>query len=260
VDTIVVEREAGVVTVTLNRPERKNALTEQMAGELVETFVAVSADPDDRVLVLTGAGGAFCSGADIGGDGVAPGTEPPHRPHRLRNMQRAALALHEVGKPTIAKVRGVAVGAGANFALGCDLVLAGEDARFSQIFVHRGLTIDYGGSWLLPRLVGLRTAKELAFFGDMVGAADALELGLVNRVVPDAELDELVTDWATRLAAGPPLALSMTKRLLDQGVEMSMAEAIDNESHAQTLCFTTKDAREAITAFREKRDPEFRGR
>jgi 2-(1,2-epoxy-1,2-dihydrophenyl)acetyl-CoA isomerase len=259
-DTIVVERGAGVVTVTLNRPERKNAISEQMAAELVETFGAVSTNPDDLVLVLTGTGGAFCSGADIGGDDVAPGTEPPHRLHRLRAMQGAALALHQIGKPTIAKVRGVAVGAGANFALGCDLVVAGEDARFSQIFVHRGLTIDYGGSWLLPRLVGLRKAKELAFFGDMIGAVEAQELGLVSRVLPDDALDGFVAEWAARLAAGPPLALSTTKRLLDQGVESSMAEAIDNESHAQTLCFTTKDAREAITAFREKRDPVFRGR
>ncbi len=259
-DTIVVERDAGVVTVTLNRPERKNAINEPMAAELVATFGAVSADPDDRVLVLTGAGGAFCSGADIAGDDVAPGTVPPHRLHRLRGMQQVALALHRLGKPSIAKVRGVAAGAGANFALGCDLVVASEDARFSQIFVQRGLTLDYGGSWLLPRLVGLRTAKELAFFGDMVGAADASDFGLVNRVLPDGELDGFVAAWAARLAAGPPLALSMTKRLLDQGVEMSMAEALDNEAHAQTLCFTTKDAREAITAFREKRDPEFHGR
>ena len=261
-DTIEVGREAGVVTVPMNRPERKNAINRRMAAELTETFDAVSADPADLVLVLTGAGGAFCSGADLaGGNPNAPiDTEAPHGIHGMRAMHAVALALHRIPKPTIAKVRGVAVGAGANLALGCDLVVASDDARFSQIFVNRGLTVDFGGSWLLPRLVGLPRAKELAFFGEMVGGTEAHEIGLVNRALPDGELDAFVTDWATRLAAGPAIALSMTKRLLDQGIESSMAQALDNEAHAQTLCFTTQDTNEAITAFLEKRAPVFRGR
>ena len=134
----------------------------------------------------------------------------------MRHVGDVALALHRLPQPTIAKVRGVAVGAGCNLALGCDLVVAGETARFSEIFAKRGLSVDFGGSWVLPRRVGLHRAKELAFFADIIEANEAERIGLVNRVVPDGELDAFVDDWATRLAAGPPIALALTKRLLEQ--------------------------------------------
>ncbi|HXY94827.1 MAG TPA: enoyl-CoA hydratase/isomerase family protein, partial [Acidimicrobiia bacterium] len=174
-ETIFVSRDEGVVTITLNRPEKRNALNPSMAFELLETFRTIAADAADRVVVLTGAGGAFCSGADLTDrDG-----QPAHPLTYMRMIGSLALTIHEIPKPTIAKVRGVAAGAGANMALACDLVVASDDARLTQIFVRRGLSIDFGGSFLLPRLVGMQRAKELAFFGDFVGAADAQDLGLV---------------------------------------------------------------------------------
>jgi enoyl-CoA hydratase/carnithine racemase len=145
-------------------------------------------------------------------------------------------------------------------ALACDLVVASQDARFTQIFVKRGMVVDFGGSWLLPRLIGMQRAKELAFFGDFVSATEARDLGLVNRVIPETDVDAFVDDWAARLAAGPPLTLSMTKALLSHSFEMSMEQALEDEARSQALCLTTEDTREAIKAFVEKRPPTFRGR
>jgi enoyl-CoA hydratase/carnithine racemase len=255
-ETLLIDRADGVVTVTMNRPQRKNAINAVMWDELRETFRAVAASDDDRVLVLAGAGGAFCSGADIGGASASA----RHQLDQMRHIGDTALALHELQKPTIAKVGGVAAGAGLNMALGCDLIVASDDARFSQIFARRGLTIDFGGSWLLPRLVGLHKAKEMALLAEIIDAKEAQDLGLVNRVVPASELDAFVTDWAAKLAAGPPLALSMTKKLLNQSFSVSMYEALEAESMAQTVNFGTGDTVEAISAFVEKRDPKFRGR
>jgi enoyl-CoA hydratase/carnithine racemase len=259
-ETILVKHEEGVTTVTLNRPERKNAANGQMWIELRGLFYDVSHSRDDRVLVLTGAGGAFCSGADISDPkGVSGNPDDPHLV-RMEFLGEVMLALHEVPQPTIAKVRGIAAGAGLSLALGCDLVVAGEDARFSEIFARRGLSIDGGSSWLLPRLVGMHKAKELAFFADILSAREALEVGLVNRVLPDDELDAFVDEWARRLANGPPLALSMTKRLLHEGSKSTMADALANEARCQTVNFGTADTAEAIRAFSEKREPRFKGR
>jgi 2-(1,2-epoxy-1,2-dihydrophenyl)acetyl-CoA isomerase len=170
------------------------------------------------------------------------------------------LALHQLPKPTIAKLRGVAVGAGLNLALGCDLIAASEDARLSEIFARRGLSLDVGGSWLLPRLIGLHRAKELALLADIVSAREAERMGLLNRVVSDAELDDVVDDWAKRLAAGPPIALAQSKRLLNNAFNYGLAEAMDAEGMAQTVNFGTEDTREGLTAFSQKRDPVFKGR
>ncbi|HEV3226920.1 MAG TPA: enoyl-CoA hydratase-related protein [Acidimicrobiales bacterium] len=258
-DTLLIDRDdAGVVTVTLNRPERKNAVNAQMWGELLATFRAIKANVDeDRVVVITGAGGAFCSGADISG-GV--GADEQHGLTRMRLVGDVCLALHDIPQPVIAKVSGVAAGAGLNLALGCDLIVATDDARFSEIFATRGLTVDFGGSWVLPRLIGLHKAKELVLLADIIGAKEAQEIGIVNRVVPPGEIDAFVADWATRLAAGPPLALSMSKRLLNDSFEMSLAHALDAEGVAQNVNFGSKDTAEAMLAFLEKRDPGFQGR
>ena len=216
--------------------------------------------PDDRVLVLTGAGGAFCSGADLGDpDGPATGTSVPGVV-RMRRLGDVALALHRLTKPSIAKVDGVAVGAGLGLALGCDLVVASDRARLSLIFTKRGLSLDNGSSWLLPRLVGMARAKELALFAEMLDAPAALEYGLVNRVVPTDELDAFVGDWAAKLAAGPPLAMAMTKTLLHAAHTSSMAEAVESEARCQAVNFATDDTAEAIAAFVEKRQPTFVGR
>ena len=256
-ETILVERSGGVVTITLNRPEKKNAINARMWDELLETFLAVADNLEDRVLVITGAGGAFCSGADL--TDVAVTDEVPQL-MKMRHIGNCALALHRLPKPTIAKVGGVAAGAGCNLALGCDLIVASEEARFSEIFARRGLTIDFGGSFLLPRLVGLHKAKELALLAEVISAKEANDLGLVNRVVPAGDLDRFVDDWARRLAAGPPIALSMTKTLLNNSYAVSMDEALENESHTQSLNFTTADVVEAMSAFVEKREPRFQGR
>jgi enoyl-CoA hydratase/carnithine racemase len=154
----------------------------------------------------------------------------------------------------------VAAGAGMSMAIGCDLVVASESARFSQIFAKRGLSVDFGASWLLPRLIGLHRAKELAFFADILSSAEASDFGLVNRVVPDAELDAFVDDWARRLADGPTLALSMTKSMLNNSMAVSMEQALEDEARAQAANFGTRDTREALTAFGEKRSPRFEGR
>ena len=178
----------------------------------------------------------------------------------MRHIGDVALALHRLPQPTIAKIRGVAVGAGLNMALGCDLVVASTNARFSEIFARRGLSIDFGGSWVLPRRVGLHRAKELALLADIIDATEAERIGLVNRVVDDGELDAFVDDWATRLAAGPPLALAMTKRMLNNSAHVTLEEALDDEGAAQTVNFGTKDTAEAMAAFLEKRAPNFSGR
>jgi 2-(1,2-epoxy-1,2-dihydrophenyl)acetyl-CoA isomerase len=178
----------------------------------------------------------------------------------MREINAGVLAFHDLPQPTIAKVRGVAVGVAANLALGCDLVLAAEGSRFSEIFTKRGLSLDGGGSWILPRLVGLHTAKEIAFFGDLIDAEDALRMGLLNRVLPDGELDKVCDEWAARLAAAPPIALAQTKRMLNRSFEQSFEQALDDEARSQTVNFGTSDTPEAIRAFMEKRDPRFQGR
>jgi enoyl-CoA hydratase/carnithine racemase len=256
-ETLNVSRENGIVTVTLDRANRMNAMSSLMFDELTETFREIADNDDDRVVIVTGANGEFSSGFDL-----SPGSaRSRHQLAAMRRVGDAALALHKLPQPTIAKVRGVAVGAGCNLALGCDLVVASDTARFSEIFSKRGLSVDFGGTWLLPRRVGMHKAKELAFFAEILGAGEAERIGLVNRVVPDAQLDEFVDGWAQRLAAGPPIALAMTKRLLNNSLNVTMEEALDDEGFAQTVNIAgTKDTTEAFIAFAEKRSPNFHGR
>jgi 2-(1,2-epoxy-1,2-dihydrophenyl)acetyl-CoA isomerase len=257
-ETLQVERDGGVVTITLDRPRVKNAMNVRLWEELLETLAEVVVSPEDRAVVLTGAGGDFCSGADLSGGG--PFAAERHMSFTMQWINQVPLALHRMPKPTIAKVRGVAAGAGVNLALGCDLIVAGETARFSEIFAQRGLSVDFGGSWLLPRLVGLHRAKQLAFFGDLVPAAEADRIGLVNCVVPDDQLDGFVADWARRLANGPTVALAQTKRLLNESVKGAMTEALDAEGAAQQISVSSLDAKEAVKAFLAKRPPTFGGR
>lgn len=255
-ETLLVERAGGIVTITMNRPEKKNAANGAMWDELLATFREIAASSDDRVVVLTGAGGAFCSGADVSGMG---GRET-HGLTSMRHISDVATALYRLPQPTIAKVRGVAAGAGMNMALLCDLIVASETARFSEIFARRGLTIDFGGSWALPRRVGLHRAKELTLLTDIIDASEADRMGLVNRVIPDGELDPFVDGWATRLASGPPIALAQSKRLLNNAVGATLEQALDEEGAAQTVNFATRDTAEAVSAFMEKREPTFHGR
>jgi enoyl-CoA hydratase/carnithine racemase len=243
----------GVRTLTLNRPDRKNALNPQLWVELTDALRAARRDRGLRALVLTGAGGAFCSGADIS---VPDDIHPRYKMDRLTDV---ALALNELAIPTIAKVTGVAVGAGWNLALGCDFVVATPEARFCQIFSKRGLSVDLGGSWLLPKLVGLQQAKRLVLLADMIDAAEAHALGLVTWIEPAEDIDTFVDDLAGRLAAGPPFALAQSKALLNDGAVATLREALANEARAQPGNFATADSREAYAAFAAKRDAEFTG-
>ena len=268
-ETLQVFRENSVVTVTINQPEKKNAINSAMWDGLAEIFREIASRADDRVVVVTGAGNDFCSGADLSGRGgnaaAAAGASAgaQNQVHHLAAMRRvndACIALQRLPQPTIAKVRGVAVGAGCNLALGCDLVVASSTARFSEIFARRGLSLDFGGSWLLPRRIGMHRAKELALLAEIISANDALEMGLINRVLPDGEVDAFVDHWARKLAAGPPIALAQTKRLLNNSLNVTLEEALDDEAAAQTINFATSDTAEAMRAFIEKREPKFTGR
>jgi enoyl-CoA hydratase/carnithine racemase len=254
---LLVERDGGVVTLTLNRPDKMNAITGEMWGELRDVFDEVATRAADRVLVITGSGRGFCGGADLVDAGM-PRTSGLRLEH-MRGVGCSAAALRAISKPTVAKVNGVAAGAGLNLALGCDLVIASDAARFSEIFVQRGLSIDYGGSWLLPRLIGIHKAKELAFLADVISAADAERIGIVNCVVPAVELDATVDEIVQRLLRMAPVALSQTKRLLDQAFSVSFAEAVEAEAMAQVVNLGTADVNEAVRAFTEKRDPRFTG-
>ncbi len=255
-ETLIVDEVDRVVTITMNRPRRKNAANSVMWEELSDVVRALHSADEVRAVVLTGAGGDFCSGADVSGEE----TRSRHMLHSMRHIGDLCLSLQRLAQPTVAKVRGVAAGAGLNMALACDLVIAAEGARFSEIFARRGLVVDFGGSWLLPRLVGMHRAKELVLLADIIDAAEADRIGLVNRVVPEAELDATVDSIAARLAAGPPIALAMSKRLLNNSFDVTLEQALDDEGLAQTVTFTTEDVAEAMRAFIDKRDPVFRGR
>lgn len=244
----------GVRTLTLNRPRRKNAINPELWVALRDALNAAGHDPGVRALVITGAGGSFCSGADIS----AP--EDIHPKYKLQRLTDVALALHELSVPTIAKVTGVAVGAGWNLALGCDLVVATPESTFCQIFSKRGLSIDLGGSWLLPKIVGLQQAKRLALLADTIDAEEASALNLVTWVVSAAEIDAFVDDLASRLAAGPPIALAHTKALLNEGADRTLRDALANEARAQGVNFATTDAAAAYAAFAQRREPSFTGR
>ncbi|MDN5913778.1 MAG: enoyl-CoA hydratase-related protein [Pseudonocardia sp.] len=249
---VTLRRAGPVATVELANPGRRNALTGSMLAELSRALPELDDDPEVRVVVVTGRGGDFCSGADLSAVG-----DDRHPLGAMNRINRAALALHRMSTPTVARVDGVAVGAGLNLALACDLVVSSDRARYSEVFVRRGLAVDFGGSWILPRLVGMHRAKELCLLGEIVPADRAAEMGLVKRVVPAEKLDETVDGLAARLAGGPAVAMALTKRLLADGGQRSIEEALDAEAAAQAIALRGDDAREAFTAFRDKRDAEF---
>jgi enoyl-CoA hydratase/carnithine racemase len=259
---IGLSREGGIATIRIDRPKSLNSLTPELFAELEGHFEDIAGNPDDRVMVLTGSGQAFCSGADLSGspDGqkqLAAG--PVSRAQWIRTTTAAAGALHRLPKPTIAAVNGVAAGGGCNLALGCDIVFAAASARFSEIFVKRGLSIDYGGTWLLPRLVGLQRAKDIAFRGNVLDALEAERLGLVLEVVPDAELMTRVGDYARDLASKPPIALSLIKQGLNRATSWDFDTALEYEANAQATCIGSDDFKEAMVAWLQKRDGNYQG-
>jgi 2-(1,2-epoxy-1,2-dihydrophenyl)acetyl-CoA isomerase len=261
-DLILVDVSQGVATVTLNRPERLNALGRDMREQLYAALERLDVDDAARVVMITGAGRGFCSGGDMkemserrakGVTAARPGEAVPMR-------ERILLRLQSLSKPVLAAVNGVAAGAGMNLALGCDLRIASDKAAFSQAFVKRGLHPDWGGTYFLPRLVGMAKALELIWTGDMVPAEEALRLGLVNRVVPDAEFAEEARAFAERLAEGPPIAMRLAKRGVYRNGLTDLASALEYETYAQQTVWASEDAGEGIRAFVEKRPPKFQGR
>lgn len=241
-------RSGPVATIVLNRPERKNAIDTAAWVQLQEAVHAVAEDDDIRVLVLTGAGGNFSAGADLGG-----GEDSRRHRTQLERMQwfnDIVLSIHALRIPTIARVDGLAIGIGMNIALACDFVVATDRARFSEIFIKRALSVDGGGSWLLPRLVGLHRAKALCLLGDMISAAEAHDLGLVTYIVAPESLTSTVDDLAARLSAKSRLALAQTKRLLDEGLSLTLEQALENEARAQAINIASEDFKIAMEQFR----------
>jgi 2-(1,2-epoxy-1,2-dihydrophenyl)acetyl-CoA isomerase len=256
--TLLVERAGAVATVTLNRPEARNALDLTMRQEMLSVLDEIEADPAARVVILTGAGGHFCSGGDV---------KTMRKPHtaaegraRVELLNRMVLRLVHFPLPTIAMVDGYAVGAGSNLALCCDLIVASDRAKFGELFCKIGLVVDGGGTWLLPRVVGMARAKELALTGDVIDAAEAARLGLVNRVVPAAALATTTRALAEKIAAGPPLALRLDKQMLNRAATSDLAAALEVEAFSQGLAIASEDHREGVAAFFDKRPPTFSGR
>lgn len=258
---LLVDVQQRVATLTLNRPERLNALSPDMLAALRAALLRFDTDPEVGVVVLTGAGRGFCAGGDVKRMADAP---PPAADAAavavLREKMDAARLLHEIAKPTIAMVNGPAAGAGMALALACDLRVAGDSARFTTAFAKVGLPGDFGGSYFLTLLVGSARARELYFTADVIDAAQAQAMGLVNRVVPDADLGQATLALARRIADGPPLALAAMKRNLNAAQGDTLARVLDLEAQQQIEAGTTDDHREAARAFVAKRPPVFKGR
>ncbi|HEY5685975.1 MAG TPA: enoyl-CoA hydratase-related protein [Acidimicrobiia bacterium] len=254
------EEDRGAVRwLTFDRPERKNAIPSDGWAELAAAFDRFEWS-DRRVLVITGAGGEFCAGVDLELSRAGEVTGIVARASRMKTVAAAATALHRVTKPTIAAVDGVAVGAGLNLALGCDVVVATDRARFSEIFVLRGMTIDFGGSWLLPRIVGLQRAKEMALSGRIVSAEEAARIGLCLETVTPDRLEARATELAESFLLGAPVAQMFAKQAIDHAWDVSFEEALDWEGQNQAICLETEDMAEGVAAFLDKRPPDFTGR
>lgn len=253
--------EAGVGTITLNRPDKLNAFAGRMREEMADAVRSMAADDAVRVLVVTGAGRAFCAGADISYMQQLLATGDREAFSALVDAGRSVVTtIRETTKPVIASVNGPAAGGGANLALACDLRIASDRASIGQTFTRIGLHPDWGGTYFLPRLVGPAKALELIFTGEMVDAAEALRLGLFNRVVPHARLADETAALARTLADKPPLALAAAKRAIYASDGVGLAAMLDVELAHQLECFASDDAREGLNAFLEKRTASFCGR
>jgi 2-(1,2-epoxy-1,2-dihydrophenyl)acetyl-CoA isomerase len=267
-EPILHQLDDGVLRITINRPEVKNALGSDERLRIVELLERASEDLFVRAVVLTGAGGSFCSGADLRSARV-PLPRPDGAPDVaqgdvgrgiVRYAQRLIAAIMDCEKPVIAAVDGIAAGMGAHIAFACDLVLASERARFIEVFIRRALVPDAGGAYLLSHMVGPHKAKELLFFGDDVSAAEAARIGLVNRVVPADELVATATAWASRLASGPTRTLALTKQLVNRALDVDRATAFEAEANAQDINMTaTHDGPEGVASFVARRPSDFKG-
>ena len=254
--TITVEKQGAVAIVTLDRPQTKNAITGEMRGQLYSAFEDIALDFGVRSVILTGAGGDFCSGMDVTGMGKGGVTGSMDRMHTLNRIAKAIYALK---KPTIAAVPGVCVGVGFSYALACDIVLAAEKARFAAIFRNIALAPDGGLVWQLRQLMGVQKAKELVYSGRIVRADEAVELGIALEKVADENLMDRAMELAASFAAGPTIAMGLAKRQFDLSWNNSFEQYLDMEFTMQPIASRTEDHEEGLLAFREKRKPAFRG-
>ncbi len=268
-DQLIETVAQGVATLTMNRPEARNALTGEMQAALFEAVPRLAADPAVRVVVLTGAGGAFCAGGDVKGfaaAGRAPagqggeGFDVEARVHGLRRAMEVCRWLHEMPKPTLAVIPGAAAGAGLSLALACDARIAADDAKLTTAFSKVGLAGDYGGSYFLTHLVGAAKARELYFTADVILGAEAARLGIVNKAVPADELAAAAGDYARYLAGLPTVAIGYMKRNLNAAQHATLAEVLDLEAMNMVRTLMTQDHKAASVAFVEKRKPVFHGR
>lgn len=259
-DAVLLTVEDGVATVTLNRPDERNALAEPTAARLVERFETV-ADSDARCVVVRGAGSAFCAGGDVGAmvDGVERDVPVAQRVALVSAIHDAIEAVHDCPLPVVAAIDGAAFGAGAGLALACDIQLASPDAKIGFGFRRVGLAVDSGVSYHLPRIVGPNKAKELVFTGELLDADAARELGIFTRLFETDAFEDGVANLVATIAEGPTVALTEAKGLIDRGGASTFEEALDREAAAQGLAFTTDDHAEGTTAFMAQRPPEFEG-
>jgi 2-(1,2-epoxy-1,2-dihydrophenyl)acetyl-CoA isomerase len=259
-DVLMEGLEDGVLTLTMNRPDRLNALNPEMLARLHDALERAAADRKVAVVVLAGAGRAFCAGGDVKAMAEGRSESFDERAQGLRQRMETARLLHEIPKPTIAMLRGAAAGAGLSLALACDLRIASDTARLTTAFAKVALSGDFGGSYFLTRLVGPAKARELYFTSPILSAAEAQALGLVTRIVADAELEDATRSLALSLARGPRVTLGYMKQNMNLAERAGLAEVMDAEALRHTRCGQTEDHREAATAFVEKRTPAFKGR
>jgi 2-(1,2-epoxy-1,2-dihydrophenyl)acetyl-CoA isomerase len=266
--TLLHRVEEGVSWITLNRPDAGNAITADQRNTIIDLLHDADNEPTVRAVVIGATGKHFCTGADLrapqsGSDDTADAAAlPTGTVMRMiaDGAQRLIASVLDCQKPVIASVNGTAAGIGAHLALACDLVVAAEEAGFIEVFVRRGILPDGAGAYLLPRVVGMQRAKELVLLGDRLSAAEAFSLGMVNRIVPSADLERTVGELAARLAQGPTVALGLAKRLLNRSLDVDRASAFFEESMAQEVVMTSEDASEGIASFVERRPSAFRGR
>lgn len=257
--TIRLEKDDGLATLTLNRPDKLNAICPELITELLDAIADIEADEEVRAVLLTGSGRAFCAGGDLR-ELLSQSDNPVEMMASSRQGARLITGMRSMPKPWVAAVNGPAIGAGCNLALGCDIIIAAREATFSQAFMNLGLHPDTGGVYLLSRLVSTARACELIFTGRTIEADEAERIGLINRVVPAGDLGKTSRELALSLAHGPSKAIGMAKASIYQAVSMDMASILEAEVRAVCLSIATKDAQEGIKAILEKRKPEFKGK
>jgi enoyl-CoA hydratase/carnithine racemase len=262
-----VNNELGFATITLNRPERLNSLSSELLESFADILDQIAIEDSIRVVIITGAGRAFCSGADTdemtGGSGDGPHKPGPGGAEDLRRgfklAQRVILGIYKMEKPVIAAINGPAVGAGFDLACACDIRIASASARFMAAYIHVGLFPGYGGTWLYPRLVGSAKAAELMYTGNFMEVDEAISLGFLNSVVSDDELIATTEKMALRIARGPRIAIRLAKTMMRRGMSMDLETSLEMSAAAEAITLSSADHIEGMTAHREKRRPEFKG-